>query len=603
MPWRGVVLLLIGVWQLANAATDEYSHADVMIPMRDGIQLHAQVFRPQHATGPLPILLQRSPYGYPPDKWKKLFESEFRELAQDGFIIVLEDIRGRFGSQGEFVMLRPKATGPKGIDESTDAYDSIDWLIKHLPGNNGAAGVFGVSYMGWTTAMATINPHPALKAVSVQASPEDMFIGDDFHHNGAFRLQYAWEYVAALERDGRTLQIMDSGKEDPYSWLLKSGQLATVDERLAGHALPSWRNFVSHPDYDAFWHSGVTSNAMPAQPAVPNLIVAGWWDQEDFYGPLTIYRRQETNDVHHRNYLVIGPWNHGGWMEEKFDHYGPITLGSDTASYFRTRVETTWFRYWLKHEGTLTQPGALIFETGSNQWKSYDAWPPRKGITTRYLHLHANHVLSFDAPRADTDSKPDTYVSDPANPVPYRARPIAPIIYPDGTDSSWRTWQSDDQTPFAQRPDVLSWQSQPLTADLILRGSITARLFASTTGSDADWVVKLLDVDPTSGRGTMIANDVFRGRYRNGFEHPVALKPGEVLPYPIDLHSASHVFRKGHRIAVQVQSTWFPLIDRNPQVFLPSIYQAQPSQYRAQTHSIWHTKEYPSAIVVDVADR
>jgi putative CocE/NonD family hydrolase len=609
MFWRVAVLALFGCCPIVHAATDEYAHEDVMIPMRDGVRLHAQVWRPKQATRSLPILLQRSPYGYPPEKVKDLFASEYRELAHDGFIFVLQDIRGRFGSEGQFVMLRPKATDSKGVDESTDAFDSIDWLVKHVPGNNGAAGVFGVSYMGWTTAMATINPHPALKAVSVQAAPEDMYLGDDFHHNGAFRLQYAWEYVTALESDGRTLQPMNYGKEDPYSWLLKSGQLASLDQRTRGHALPSWRNFVDHPDSDAFWRSAVTSTVMPSQPQIPNLIVAGWWDQEDFYGPLTIYQRQEKGDVHNRNFLVVGPWRHGGWMEAKADHYGPFDLGADTATDFRAKVETPWFRYWLKHEGTLQQPEAYIFETGSNQWKSYDAWPPRRGVTARSLHLHANHVLSFEPPRPDADSKADSFVSDPANPVPYRNRPIAPLVYPDGSESTWRTWLSDDQTAFASRPDVLFWQSQPLTSDLTIRGSVTAKLFASTTGSDADWVVKLLDVYPDTeaaeagvrGRSLMIANDVFRARYRSGFEHPVALTPGAVVPYSIDLHSASHVFKKGHRIAVQVQSTWFPLIDRNPQVFLPSIFQAQPEQYKAQTHSVWHTKEFPSAIVVDVA--
>ena len=603
MLWRVVATLLFGCWQIANAATADYTHEEVMIPMRDGVRLHVQIWRPQHPTQNLPLLMQRSPYGYPPDKVKKLFASEYRELAQDGYIFVLEDIRGRFGSEGEFVMLRPQAIEPKGIDESTDAYDSIDWLVKHVPGNNGAAGVFGVSYMGWTTAMATTNPHPALQAVSVQASPEDMYLGDDFHHNGAFRLQYAWEYVAALESDGRTLRPMNYGKEDPYSWLLKAGQLATLDERVAGHSLLSWRNFVDHPDYDAFWRSGVTSNVMSAQPRVPNLIVAGWWDQEDFYGPVTIYQRQEKGDQHNRNFLVIGPWNHGGWIDEKFDHYGPLDLGSDTAGYFRGRIETSWFRYWLKHEGTLNQAEATVFETGSNQWRSYDAWPPGKGIVSRALHLHASHVLSFDPPGSEADSKPDTFVSDPANPVPYRSRPIDPIVSPDGAETSWRTWLSDDQTPFAKRPDVLSWQSVPLTSDLTIRGNVLAKLFASTSGSDADWVVKLLDVDPGSGRSLMIANEVFRARYRSGFEHPVALRPNEVLSYSIDLHSASHVFRKGHRIAVQIQSTWFPLIDRNPQVFQPSIFQAQPAQFKAQTHSIWHTREFPSAIRIDVAGK
>src|ERR1700678_993217 len=295
----------------AGGRVGNYVGAAVMIPMRDGVKLHAEVWRPQGATGKLPILLQRSPYGFGTKRVTRSFENEYKELARGGFIFVLEDIRGRFGSEGEFVMLRLKAPHG-GVDESTDTYDSIDWLVKQVSHNNGNVGVFGVSYLGWTTAMATVDAHPALKAVSIQASPEDMFIGDDFHHNGAFRLQYGWEYAAALETDGRTLNAFDYAKEDPYTWLLKQDDLATLDARSLKHTLPSWQNFVQHPNYDAFWHAGVTSAQMPAHPKIPDLIVAGWWDQEDFYGPLTIYKNQERGDIRHRNFLVIGPWNHGG---------------------------------------------------------------------------------------------------------------------------------------------------------------------------------------------------------------------------------------------------------------------------------------------------
>lgn len=592
-----------------DAQIDQYVGEDLMIPMRDGVRLHASVWKPKNAAKNLPILMQRSPYGFDFEKLKKSFGSEYRELAREGFIFVLEDIRGRFGSEGQFVMLRPAAADSHGVDESTDAYDTIDWLVKNVAGNNGAVGIFGVSYMGWTTAMATVNPHPALKAVSVQASPEDMFLGDDFHHNGAFRLQYAWEYVTALETDGRTLKPFRYGSDDPYSWLLRSGELASLDQRTTGRTLPSWRDFVDHPDYDDFWRRAKTSSRMPAKVAVPNLIVAGWWDQEDFFGPLSIYRQQERGDGRNLNFLVVGPWNHGGWMKEKFDHYGPFDVGSDTASYFRESVETPWFRYWLKHEGQLQQPEALVFETGSNQWQSLDAWPPRSAVTTRALHLHSNGLLSFAPARGRGEGIADSFRSDPSDPVPYRQRPIDPVVNPDVSETSWPIWLADDQTPIGKRPDVLSWRSEPLRADLTLRGNVTARLYASTTGSDADWVVKVLDVYPVNGvspelrgRSRIIACEVFRGRYRSGFEHPQALAAGKVLDYSIDLHSASHVFMKGHRIAVQIQSSWFPLIDRNPQTFVPSIFKARPSDYQPQTHSIYHTAEFPSAILLDVAD-
>ncbi len=581
-----------------------YVGQDVMIPMRDGVRLHAQVWRPVGAKGKLPILMQRSPYGFQVDRMKISFGKDLKELADEGFIFVLQDIRGRFGSEGDFVMLRPMATKPGQIDEATDTYDSVAWLTRSLAGNNGKVGIFGISYGGWTAAMATINPHPALKAVSVQASPEDMFVGDDFHHNGAFRLDYGWEYSAALETDGRTMKLFDFGKDDPYAWFLKQPELAKLDQQHIGHTLPTWQNFVRHHNYDAFWREQVTSVRMPKTPSVPNLIVAGWWDQEDFYGPLEIYKNQEKGDRNNRNFLVIGPWNHGGWAHGDGESYGPFDLGSATSLHFRSQVQVKWFRHWLKGEGTLDQPEALVFETGSNVWKSHKQWPPRDGVVARNLYLHGGGRLSFDPPTAG-DAAPDRFQSDPANPVPYRERPIDTFL---SEKSTWAEWLADDQAPFAQRNDVLFWQTDVLTDDVTIAGDVAAKLFASTTGSDADWVVKLIDVYPSDasvpeklrGRQLMIANDVFRGRFRSGLSTPKAITPDAVLDYDIDLHAASHVFRKGHRIAVQIQSSWFPLIDRNPQTFVPNIFEAKPGDFKAQTHSVFHDAGRPSAISVTV---
>jgi uncharacterized protein len=588
----------------AGSLLGDYIEEDLMIPMRDGVRLHAEVWRPRSLTGKLPILMQRSPYGFDLARVARSFDAEYKELAQEGFIFVLEDIRGRFGSEGDFVMLRPRATGG-GVDESTDTFDSIEWLLAKVPGNNGNVGIFGVSYGGWTTALSTIHPHPALKAISVQASPEDMFLGDDFHHNGAFRLDYGWEYAAALETDGRTLKAFDFGNEDPYSWYLRQDGLATLDKRTLGQTLPTWQNFVAHPNYDAFWRAGITSAQMPAGVKIPNLIVAGWWDQEDFYGPLKIYQAQRRGDNHGRDFLVVGPWNHGGWARTDGRTYGPFDLGSDTSIYFRGKVETPWFKYWLKGEGSLDQPGALIFETGSNEWRRYSAWPPKDGIGSQRLYLRANGLLSFEPP-ITADSPRDQFVSDPANPVPYRERPI---VATEADDSTWKLWLADDQAPFSKRSDVLTWQTPPLQNEVIIRGNVAAKLYASTTGSDADWIVKLIDVYPSDeatpkelrGRQLIIADEVFRGRFRLSFEHPAPLAPNQVLAYRIDMHSASHVFKKGHRIAVQLQSTWFPLIDRNPQTFQASIFNATRAEFKAQTHSVFHTLKYPSAIVVDVA--
>ena len=588
----------------APATTSGYVAQDVMIPMRDGVRLHARIWRPQGVTGKLPIMMTRSPYGFTSERIDRGLAKGggYGELAEDKFIFVFQDIRGRFDSEGEFVNLRPSKTTAEGIDEATDTYDTIDWLVKNLPDNNGNVGTFGVSYGGWTAAISTINPHPALKAVSSQASPEDMFIGDDFLHNGAFRLDYAWSWVSTLETDGRTMKRFDFGTEDGYDWYLKQTDLANLDKQKLGRSMPSWQNFVTHPNYDSFWKNGRTSHMMPAKVAVPNLIVAGWWDQEDFYGPMQIYANQEKGDDRNMNYLVVGPWNHGGWRGEG-SSYGPYTLDAPTGDWFRKTVELPWFRYWLKGEGTLDQPEALVFQSGSNTWQRLTRWPAADA-RERKLYFRAGGRLSFDAPKAGEAA--DRFVSDPANPVPYRDRAnLKPFMQP---GSNWSTWIADDQAPFAKRKDVLFWQTEPLAEDVTIAGDIAANLFASTTGSDADWVVKLLDVHPDDaatpaelkGRQRMIANDVFRGRFRTSYETPQPITPGKVLPYTIDLHSASHVFKKGHRIAVQVQSSWFPLIDRNPQTFVPNILKAKPTDYKVQTHAVFHTPAYPSSISMAV---
>nr|WP_299909883.1 CocE/NonD family hydrolase [Sphingomonas bacterium] len=584
-----------------GAEVDGYVGEDMMIPARDGVKLHVQVWRPRDSTGKLPILMTRSPYGFNVKRLQYIFDGPYRELVTEKFIFVLADIRGRFGSQGQFVMLRPRAA-PGGVDESTDTWDTIDWLVKSLPDNNGKVGVFGGSYAGWTAAMATIDPHPALKAISAQASPEDMFIGDDFLHNGALRLDYAWSYSASLETDGRTSKPFSYDEDDLFDWYLKQKDLATLDQQHLGLKLPTWQNFVAHPTYDAFWKARRTSHMMPAKVAVPNLIVAGWWDQEDFYGPLKMYENQEKGDAQNLNYLVVGPWNHGGWLTGDGGSYGPFQLGSQTALWFRQKVEMPWWRYWLKGVGTLDQPEALIFESGSNIWKREKSWPPREGTTRRNLYLHAGGKLSFDAPGA-TEPAADRFVSDPANPVPYRERPLK-----SRGGSTWSVWLADDQAPFARRKDVLSWQTDPLPEDVAIEGNIAAKLFASTTGSDADWVVKLIDVYPSDettpaelrGRQRMIANDILRGRFRTGFETPRPITPGAVLDYHIDLHAASHVFKKGHRIAVQIQSSWFPLIARNPQTYVANVLRAKPEDFKARTHAIYHTPRRPSAISVSV---
>lgn len=575
-----------------------YHRTDAMIPMRDGIRLYTVIWTPDGASEALPFLLQRTPYGadHSIDPATNGF---VREMAFDGYIFVFQDVRGRYKSEGTFVLrrfLRDKHD-PMSIDESTDTYDTFDWLLKNVPNNNGKAGIDGGSYCGWTAVMGAIDPHPALKAVCEEAAPADMFLGDDFHHNGAFRLSVSFEHAFTMEAS-HTDTLFPIPAHDTYGWYLQLGPLSNVNKKYFHDHLPTWNNFVAHPNYDSFWKKQALALLLDS-PRVPVLNVAGWWDQEDFYGPVTVYQTWEKHDPHGYNHLVVGPWNHAGWGHWTGEKLGNIDFHSPTAAYFREKIQAKWFAWYLKGRGDGYFPKVIAFQTGSDQWMTYDSWPP-KAAFSRKLYLRESGKLSFDPPSADGDTPYDSYVSDPANPVPYRTRPIEETY---STGSRWYTWLTEDQRFVQDRPDVRTWTSDPLDADLTLTGNITAKLFAATTGSDADWVVKLIDVypddaEPTKMKGYafMIANDVFRGRFRKSFEHPEPITPNKVEEYTIDLHTQDHVFLKGHRIMVQVQSTWFPLIDRNPQTFVANIFEAKESDYRAATQRIYHSPEYPSQI-------
>jgi putative CocE/NonD family hydrolase len=581
-----------------------FDKTEVMIPMRDGVKLHTNVFVPRGFASNLPIIMIRTPYGI--EGGEASFRGAYAELARDGYIFVHQDIRGRYKSEGQFVMLRQMRDkrDPKAIDESTDTYDTIEWLLKNVPRNNGRVGMMGVSYPGWLTVVAMLDPHPALKAVSPQASPADMFIGDDFHHNGAFRLSYGFEYATMMEtnKERAAFAFDDS---DTYNWYLKLGSLAHVNEKYLHGTIPSWNDFANHPNYDGFWQRQATAPYID-RVSVPTLSIAGWWDQEDFYGPVTIYRLLEKYDTKHLNYLVVGPWNHGGWGGGSGAQLGPIAFGSATAPEYRRSIQAPWFAYWLKGIGTLSLPEATVFEGGTNTWQKRDSWPMKTGVTPKRLYLRADHALSFDAPTEGTNAF-DAYVSDPANPVPYRERPIRPTY---GQGSTWARWLSDDQRFLKGRSDVVSWQTAPLTDDVTIAGDIAAHLRASTTGSDADWVVKLIDVYPDeyptdakmAGYEFMVANDVLRGRFRDGFVTPKAITPNKVEEFVVDLHTQDYTFRKGHRIMVQVQSSWFPLIDRNPQTFVPNIFEAKDTDFKAQTHRIYHSRDAASYVQVSVVN-
>jgi putative CocE/NonD family hydrolase len=605
-----VWIIAPGVWGQGAARTELpalFEKKEVMIAMRDGVKLHTEIYAPKNAKEALPIFLERTPYGISAeDKGHSQKLYRYAHMFADGYIFVFQDIRGRYGSEGQFVMNRPvhDASNPKGVDESTDTYDTIEWLVKNVPSNNGRVGTAGISYGGFLAAMALVNPHPALKAVSEQACMGDAWLGDDFFHNGAFRLSYGYEYTTEMESTKGNFKLKFD-RDDLYDWYLHVGPLSNINKDYLHGKIPSWNSFVEHPAYDEFWKEKAVAHALH-QATVPNLNVAGWWDQEDFYGPMATYANLEKNDTAHMNYLVVGPWNHGGWARGPGNWLGQIPFASNTGEYFREKVEAPWFAYWLHDKGELPLKEALLFQTGSNTWTRFDAWPPRDA-ETKSLFLGTDGKLSFDAAKGDSGEAFDSYVSDPANPVPYRNRPVDET-YPSDHPGRWYTWLVQDQRFVEKRPDVLSWKTDVLQEDVTLTGQVTAKLFAATTGSDADWVVKLIDVYPDkpdtewilASYELMIADEIFRGRYRNSYEKPEAIVPGEIMPFTIDLHTADHVFKKGHRIMVQVQSTWFPLYDRNPQKFVPNIFEAKEADYQKATQKIYHSQKYPSHVEISV---
>ena len=591
--------------QRAFDPSQHFTAIHAMVPARDGVRLNTDIFSPKDAAGPMPFLITRTPYGLRNDTngFALTLRGAYRELVDEGFIFVFQDIRGRHKSEGEFEMLRPPRDqrDAKAIDEGTDTYDTIEWLLKNVPGNNGRAGMLGISYPGWLVTMGIIEPHPALKAASPQAPVADMFLGDDFHHNGAFRLSYGFEYAALLET-GRTNYSFKFDKADTYEWYLALGPLKNANAKYFKGSLPTWNNYVAHPNYDAFWQRQAAWQHL-REPKVATLTVAGWWDQEDFYGPLKTYSSLEKRDSNNVNRIVIGPWKHGSWSGGG-SSLGPLQFGSDTARYFRKDVQAPFFAALLKDKGPHGLPEALTFQTGANEWKRYDAWPPKKGFTERKLYFREGGRLSFDAPASGSDKEFDTYISDPARPVPYRTRPIEPTY---GPGSRWSEWLLENQRHVHNRPDVMSYVSDPLAEDTVIAGEAVAHLFAATSGTDSDWIVKLIDVFPDDhprpemqGYQLMVANEVFRGRFRKSFEKPEPLRPNVPAEFTWSLLALNHSFQKGHRLMVQVQSTWFPLIDRNPQKYVKNIFEADEKDFTPATQRIYRSRKLPSHIAVSV---
>ena len=607
MPVRRLPLLLLLPALLSppvaaqRLSPSSYACRFVEVPVRDGVHLHTSICAPRDTQEKLPFLLTRTPYGIAHDT---VVSDDNRFLAADGYIFVSQDIRGRYGSEGQFLMNRPlhDPADSTGVDEASDTWDSVDWLLKNVPDNNGRLGAFGVSYPGFLATMAGIHHHPAVKAVSPQAPMTDTWMGDDFFHQGAFRLSYGFEYSADLELSKDESVPLPIGTWDTYDWYLRSlGPLGDVDAKFFQGRNRTWSAFVAHPSYDAYWQARAVQRRLAA-PEVPTLTVGGWWDQEDRYGPLATYRALECGDSANRSSLVMGPWNHGGWRRGEPRRMAVVDPGT-SEGYLRD-VEAPWFAYWLKDKGTLTVPNAYLYDTGARQWHSFAAWPPSGGAH-RSLYLRAGGKVSFDPPAAG-ESPYDQYVSDPAHPVPYRPRPVEQTY--DRRGSRWRVWETEDQRFVDGRPDVVSWVSAPLDEDLAIAGDVTARLVASTTGRDADWVVKLIDVFPDSmpddwklgGYELMVAHEIMRGRYRKSFSAPAPLEPNTPLDFTVDLHQQAHTFKRGHKLMLQVQSTWFPAYDRNPQTWVPNIFKAKSSDFKAQTHRVWHTAAHRSRVEVTV---
>ncbi|MCC7194773.1 MAG: CocE/NonD family hydrolase [Gemmatimonadaceae bacterium] len=573
---------------------------NLMVPMRDGVRLHTRICEMRGASEPLPILLLRTPYGI--DGLMDI-GGTLQALTGDGYQFVSQDSRGRNKSEGVFTMVEPlrRLGDARQTDESTDAYDTIDWLVKNVRNNNGRVGMWGVSYDGFLTTMAGVNPHPALKAISPQAPVADMWMGDDFFHQGAFRLSYGFEYSAMMELSSDQSVPVPIGAWDTYQWYLDLGPLSNIDRRYLKGKAPTWTAFVTHPTYDAFWQARAVQ-AQLQRADVATLTVGGWWDQEDRFGPLATYRALERSDSAGRNFLVMGPWMHGGWREPEARI--PVVDPGTADGYLRS-IERAFFAKYLKNESGVTVPEAELYDAGAREWRTFQTWPPREHVAQKNLYLRAGGLLSFDPPTPG-ETAFDQFVSDPARPVPYRARPVEETYNKRG--SHWYKWEAADQRFVDGRPDVLTYRSGLLAEDVTIAGDVIARLVAATTGRDADWVVKLIDVFPDSmpgqweqgGYELMVAHDILRGRYRKSFTDPEPLQPNTATQFTVDLHQQAYTFRKGHRMMVQVQSTWFPLYDRNPQSWVPNIFEARAVDYKAETHRVWHAPSRASRIEVSV---
>ncbi len=609
------VALLSGIAPLPAAETHfdvraHYTKYELRIPMRDGKRLFTSVYVPKDTSKTYPILMTRTPYGVEPygaDNYPKtLFPGE--EFERDGFIFVYQDVRGRWMSEGVWLEMTPEkdtTSGPNDVDESTDTYDTIDWLIHHVPDNNGKVGMVGVSYPGFYTSAGLINAHPALVAASPQAPIADLYMGDDAYHNGAFFLAanfgfYRNFYPHIHPKESKDKPGFDYGTEDGYKFYRDLGPLSNSDEKYFKYENSYWSDQVAHPNYGDYWKKrDILPHLKNIKPAV--LVVGGWFDAEDLSGTLKTYRAIKSTSPGAGNTIVMGPWYHGGWSYTAGNHLGDINFASNTGQFFRDNMELPFFKQYLKGEGDPHLPAAYMFETGKNQWKRYEQWPPQQTKAER-IYLHSGGKLGFDAPTANEGF--DEYVSDPKKPVPYYNKISLGMARP---------YMDGDQRFASRRTDVLTYETAPLDSDVTIAGPVAPTLHVSTTGTDSDFIVKLIDVYPDNypdpdpnptgvkmgGYEQLVRGEPFRGKFRHSFEHPEPFAPGKTEEIHFQMPDVNHCFRRGHRIMVQVQSSWFPLVDRDPQTFT-NIPTAKPADFKTATERVYHSREEPSFLEVDV---
>jgi len=592
---------------------DRYSKYEYRIPMRDGIRLFTNVYVPRDTSKEYPILMMRTPYSVSPygaNNYPPFGLGPNHLFSDDGFIFVYQDVRGCFMSEGIFDNMRPhldRKTSLKDIDESTDTYDTIDWLLKNVPGHNGKVGQWGISYPGFYSSAGMIDHHPALVAVSPQAPIADWFF-DDFHHHGAFFLPHGFNFLASFGRPRPKPTTkwpggFNHGTPDGYQFFLDMGSLKNANLRYLKGGIPFWNTITEHPNYDEFWQA---RNLLPhlknTAPAV--LTVGGWFDAEDLYGALKTYRAIEKQNPGIFNVIVMGPWAHGGWARGDGERLGNAYFDAKTSEYYRANIEFPFFRRYLKDDSEAPQlPEATMFETGVNRWRTFANWPPTD-LSRRNLHFRAREGLSFESVE-EPGQVYDEFVSDPRKPVPFTQAINIGMT---------REYMTDDQRFAGRRPDVLCYQTEPLQEDITLAGPLQAELWVSTSGTDSDWVVKLVDVFPAKaddpkeigtgehmgGYQMMVRSEVIRGRFRESYAQPKPFAANQPTKVPLELQDVLHTFQKGHRIMFQVQCTWFPLVDRNPQKYVPNIFEANDDDFVSATQRVYRSRDYPSAVRVGI---